>query len=78
MRSESKDHDMTAFVRAADLIRDAFGCLVIHRSPHAAGRPRGHSSLMGALDVQIAVHKDANGTVVALLSTKLGESGLQI
>lgn len=71
---------MTAFVRAADLIRDAFGCLVIiiHPSPHAAGRPRGHSSLMGALDVQIAVHKDANGTVVALLSTKLGESGLQI
>jgi AAA domain len=67
--SESKDQDMTAYVRAADLIRDAFGCLVVivHHSPHDAERPRGHSSLMGALDVQIAVHKDTGGNVIAEL-----------
>ena len=60
--SESSDEDMTAYVRAADAIRDAFGCLVVivHHCGHNGDRPRGHSSLMGALDVQIAVRRDAS------------------
>jgi hypothetical protein len=57
--SESSDEDMSAYVRAADAIRDAFNCLVciIHHGPHDAQRPRGHGSLMGALDAQIQVSK---------------------
>ncbi len=43
----------------------------------ATNRPRGHSSLMGALDVQIAVNRDAEDNVVAQLElAKDGETGL--
>jgi hypothetical protein len=79
--SESSDEDMSAYVRAADAIRDAFGCLVVivHHCGHNGDRPRGHSSLMGALDVQIAVHRDANDNIVAELEmSKDGETGLQL
>ena len=78
--SESSDEDMTAYVRAADAIRDAFGCLVVivHHCGHNGDRPRGHSSLMGALDVQIAVRRDAAHNIVAELElSKDGETGLQ-
>jgi AAA domain len=78
--SESSDQDMSAYVRAADAIRDAFGCLVVivHHCGHNGDRPRGHSSLMGALDVQIAVRRDAADNIVAELElSKDGETGLQ-
>ena len=78
--SESKDEDMAAYVRAADAIRDAFGCLVVivHHCGHNGERPRGHSSLMGALDVLIAVKRDDAENVIAELElAKDGEIGLQ-
>jgi AAA domain len=78
--SESSDEDMAAYVRAADAIRDAFGCLVliVHHCGHNGERPRGHSSLMGALDIQIAVRRDAANNIVAELElAKDGEVGLQ-
>ena len=67
--SENSDEDMAAYIKAADAVRDAFNCLVVivHHSGHEAQRPRGHSSLMGALDVQIAVSRDAENNVVAEL-----------
>jgi AAA domain len=78
--SESSDEDMSAYIRAADAIRDALGCLVVivHHCGHGGDRPRGHSSLMGALDVQIAVRRDAADNIVAELElSKDGEVGLQ-
>jgi RecA-family ATPase len=59
--SESDDKDMAAYVRAADAIRDAFDCavVIVHHCGHNGERPRGHSSLIGALDAQIAVKRDA-------------------
>jgi AAA domain len=65
--SESDDRDMGAYVKAADTIRDAFGCVVIivHHCGHEGTRPRGHSSLMGAVDAQIAVKRDAAGNIIA-------------
>jgi AAA domain len=78
--SESSDEDMAAYIRAADAIRDALDCLVliVHHCGHDGSRPRGHSSLMGALDVQIAVSRNATGNIVAELElTKDGEVGLQ-
>src|SRR5208282_3173575 len=78
--SESSDEDMAAYVRAADVIRNAFECVVpvIHHCGHNGDRPRGHSSLMGALDVQIAVRRDAADNIVAELElAKDGEVGLQ-
>jgi hypothetical protein len=78
--SESSDEDMAAYVRAADAIRDAFGCLVVivHHCGHNGERPRGHSSLMGALDIQIAVRRDAADIIVTELElAKDNEVGLQ-
>jgi AAA domain len=78
--SESSDEDMAAYIRAADLIRAAFDCavVIVHHCGHNGARPRGHSSLMGALDVQIVVRRDAADNVVAELElSKDGEVGLQ-
>jgi len=65
--SESSDEDMAAYIKAADAIRDAFNCavVIVHHCGHEGTRPRGHSSLMGALDVQIAVIRDAADTIIA-------------
>jgi hypothetical protein len=78
--SENSDEDMAAYVLAADAIRDAFGCLVIivHHCGHNADRPRGHSSLMGALDVQVAIKRDQADNIAAELElSKDGETGLK-
>ena len=50
-------------------IRDAFGCVVVivHHCGHNADRPRGHSSLLGAADVLIAVKRDAADNIVAMV-----------
>jgi hypothetical protein len=77
--SESSDEDMAAYIQAADAIRAAFDCLVVvvHHCGHDGQRPRGHSSLMGALDVQIAVRRDAADNIVAKLElAKDGPIGL--
>jgi hypothetical protein len=77
--SESSDEDMTAYLRAADAVRQAFDCLVIiiHHCGHDGQRPRGHSSLIGGVDVQIAVSRAADDSVVAELElAKDGEVGL--
>jgi hypothetical protein len=64
--SESSDTDMSAYVRAADAIRDAFDCavLIVHHCGINDSRPRGHTSLTGAADAQLAVKRDAAGTIV--------------
>jgi hypothetical protein len=65
--SESSDQDMTAYVNAADAIKTAFDCLVmlIHHCGVEGTRPRGHTALAGAADVQISIRKDAAGLIVA-------------
>jgi hypothetical protein len=64
--SESDDKDMTAYIRAADAIREAFGCavLIVHHCGVNESRPRGHTSLTGAADAQLAVKRDAVDNVV--------------
>jgi hypothetical protein len=79
--SESSDEDMAAYIRAADAIRDAFDCVVpiIHHCGHNVDRPRGHSSLLGAVDVQIRVKRDAADNIVAMVEmAKDGSVGLEI
>jgi hypothetical protein len=60
--SETDDEDMAKYIRAADAIRVAFNCVtpIIHHCGIAGTRPRGHTSLSGACDAQIAVAKDEN------------------
>ena len=76
--SESSDTDMSNYVRAADAIRDAFGCavLIVHHCGINDSRPRGHTSLTGAADAQIAVRRDINGSIgVTVEFLKDGEAG---
>lgn len=65
--SESSDEDMSAYIKAADAIRDAFDCavVVVHHCGVDGTRPRGHTSLSGAVEAQIAVAKDIAKNVVA-------------
>jgi len=78
---ENSSEDMAKFIRAADAIRTAFGCLVllIHHCGVVGTRPRGHTSLAGADDVQIAVERDKDSNVVATVQhMKDGPSGAVI
>jgi hypothetical protein len=65
--SESKDEDMSAYVAAADALRERFQCavIIIHHCGVDSSRPRGHTSLTGAADAQIAVKRDASGRIIA-------------
>jgi hypothetical protein len=81
MGSENNDKDMGDYIRAADVIREAFGCAVaiIHHCGTAGDRPRGHTSLTGAVDAQLAMRRDDEGTIIVQLEyLKDGEEGLQI
>jgi hypothetical protein len=65
--SESKDADMGAYLAAAEEIHQEFDCVVIivHHCGIDGTRPRGHTSLTGAVDVQIAVKRDASNNIIA-------------
>lgn len=58
--SESSDEDMSAYIRAADAIREELCCavVIVHHCGIDTTRPRGHTSLAGAVDAQIAVKRD--------------------
>jgi hypothetical protein len=76
--SESDDRDMAAYVKAADAIRDAFECavVIVHHCGHEGTRPRGHSSLIGAVDAQIAVKRDNADNIIATIELmKDGQQG---
>jgi hypothetical protein len=64
--SESSDEDMTAYIKAADKLREAFHCavIVIHHCGVDGTRPRGHTALRGACDAEISVKKDNSGRVI--------------
>jgi len=79
--SESDDRDMSNYIKAADFLRDTFKCLVlvVHHSGVDASRPRGHTSLAGAVDAQIAVKKDVVGGISATVEfMKDGPEGAQV
>ena len=79
--SEGRDEDMAAFIKAAGMIEDTFQCcvLVVHHSGLEEGRPRGHTSLSAAADVQIAVTRDTAENVIATVElAKDSEAGASI
>ena len=75
--SESDDRDMSAYIRAADAIRDAFGCavVVVHHSGLDSSRPRGHTSLTAAADAQISIKRDGENIVATVEYMKDGPAG---
>ena len=79
--SENSDEDMAAYIRAADVIREAFECTVaiIHHCGVAGDRPRGHTSLTGAVDAQLAVKRDDAGIITVEVEwLKDGQEGAEI
>jgi AAA domain len=78
--SENKDVDMGAYVRAAEAIRDAFGCVVIiiHHCGYDDTRPRGHSSLPGAVDAQLAVVRTEEVITVTVEMMRDGPEDIQV
>jgi hypothetical protein len=64
--SESKDEDMAAYLAAAGKIEQKFNCLVaiVHHCGIDGSRPRGHTSLSGAVEVQLTVKRAASGEVM--------------
>ena len=79
--SESHDEDMGAYIKAADAVRETFRCavMIVHHCGIDDGRPRGHTSLTGAADAQIAIKRHSNGTIVATVEwLKDGAEGAQI
>ena len=76
--SENKDEDMSAYVQAAEAVREAFKCAVciVHHCGVEGTRPRGHTSLAGAADAQLAVKRDETGTITTTVEfLKDGEEG---
>jgi hypothetical protein len=78
--SESKDVDMSAYIAAAGAIREAFKCLVVivHHCGWDESRPRGHSSLSGAIDGQLAVTRQENHIAVTVEFLRDGPEGVEI
>jgi hypothetical protein len=76
--SESSDEAMGKYIKAADTIRETFECavVIVHHCGIAGDRPRGHTSLTGAADAQLAVKRDeADNIVVSLEHMKDGPEG---
>jgi AAA domain len=67
--SESKDDDMGAYRDAADRMRVEFRCavIIIHHCGINGDRPRGHTSLTGAVDAQLAVKRDVDKSILVTL-----------
>jgi hypothetical protein len=75
--SESSDEDMASYIKAVDAIREAFGCavIVVHHCGVDEGRPRGHTSLTGAADGQIAIKRQGTTIVATVEWLKDGAEG---
>jgi hypothetical protein len=67
--SESNDEDMAAYIKASDAIREAFNCtvIIVHHCGIEGSRPRGHTSLTGAADAQLAVERDTAGNIITTI-----------
>ena len=65
--SEARDENMSDYIKAADALQEAFGCavIIVHHCGIDATRPRGHTSLTGAVDTQIAIKRDSNDIIIA-------------
>jgi hypothetical protein len=64
--SESKDEDMAKYLAAADMVAAELeaAVVIVHHCGIDASRPRGHTSLTGSVESQIAVKRGDAGEVV--------------
>jgi AAA domain len=78
--SESKDVDMSAYIVAAEALRDAFDCVVmiIHHCGYDETHPRGHTSLTGAVDAEFEVVREGMLVTVKNVTMRDGPEGFEI
>jgi hypothetical protein len=78
--SESSDKDMASYIAAASAIYEASNCLVmiVHHCGWDESRPRGHSSLPGAIEVQIAIVRDGDNITSTVEFLRDGPDGAEI
>ena len=78
--SENDDRDMGDYIKAADQVREAFDCavIIIHHSGIDPKKPRGHTSLTGAADAQLAVKRDGGDVLLRVEWMKDGPQGDEI
>jgi hypothetical protein len=79
--SESKDVDMANYIAAAEAIQATFNCVVIivHHHGIDESRPRGHTSLRGAVAAQIKITRDEQNNIIAEIEDmRDGPDGAQI
>jgi hypothetical protein len=79
--SESKDVDMANYIAAAEHIQAEFNCVVIivHHHGIDESRPRGHTSLRGAVSAQIKITRDEQNNIIAEIEDmRDGPEGAQI
>jgi hypothetical protein len=78
--SESKDIDMAAYIVAAEALRDAFDCVVaiIHHCGYDETHPRGHPSLIGAVDAEFEVVREGMLVTVKNVTMRDGPEGFEI
>jgi hypothetical protein len=64
--SESKDEDMARFLAAAEKVAQELSCavVVVHHCGIDASRPRGHTSLGGAVESQLKVERGNTGEII--------------
>jgi hypothetical protein len=69
--SESKDEDMARFLAAAEKVAQELSCavVIVHHCGIDASRPRGHTSLSGAVESQLKVERTAAGEVVVTVQS---------
>src|SRR5262249_15146737 len=74
--SESSDKDMTLYVKAAEAVRKAFGCLcvIVHHCGYDDTHARGHTSLPAAVDAELSVMRD-EGSPIMLVTVKAMRDG---
>jgi len=67
--SESKDEDMARFLAAAERVAQELNCavVIVHHCGIDASRPRGHTSLSGAVESQLKVERGNTGEVIVTL-----------
>src|SRR5262249_52564081 len=79
--AERSAEEMGKYVKAAHSLREAFECVVpiVHHCGIDATRPRGHTSLAGAIDAQISVKRDELGNIIVKVELmKDGEEGTEL
>ena len=79
--SESRDEDMSAYVDAAEGLRERFNCavLIVHHCGVDQTRPRGHTSLLGAVAAELSVKRDAVGNIIVTVEAmRDGEAGASV